>query len=95
MSNYNILLREQIETEKDMLTKQDNMISDENRHTSKLCASANEHTPKRLEEKREEKDSKVNYEAWIKPKKCMPTTFFSRKAKIKMCLRTTITNTMC
>ena len=38
LSNYNVLLREQIETEKDGVTKQNNLISDESRHTSKLCA---------------------------------------------------------
>ena len=68
VSNYNILLREQIEKEKDVLAKQDNMINDKNMHSSKLCASAKEHTPKRLDEKSKENDSNIKYDAWIKPK---------------------------
>ena len=79
VSNYNILLREKIEMEKDTSTKQNNMISDENSYASKLCATANEHAPKRLEEKSEEIASKVNYDAWIKPKKCVPITHFFQK----------------
>ena len=47
LSNYNMLLREQIEMEKDGLTKQNNLSSDESRHASKLYGSATEHMPKR------------------------------------------------
>ena len=59
------------------------MISDESRHASKLCASATEHVPKRLDEKSDGHDSKVNFNAWIKPKKCMPMTYFFKRSKCK------------
>ena len=67
--------------EKDAHTKQNNMISDENNYVSKLYATANECSPKKLEEKSEENDSKVNHNAWIKPKKCVPITHFFNNKK--------------
>ena len=83
-----VLLQEQIETEKDVFTKQNNLISDESRYASKLCALATEHVPKRMDEKSDGNDSKVNYNAWIKPKKCMTTMYFFKKANIKKSLWT-------
>ena len=55
------------------------MISDENSYVSKLCATANEHAPKMLEEKSEENDSKVNFDAWIKPKSAYQQCVFLKK----------------
>ena len=66
-----------------MLMKQNHKISDENRHALKLCASATECVSKRIEEKSEGSDSKVNHSAWIKLKKCVPTTCFFTKSKNK------------
>ena len=66
-----------------MFVKQDNVISDKNRFASKWSTSAIEYAPKRMEEDSEENDSKVNYDAWIKPKKCMPITYFFKKSKNK------------
>ena len=71
------------------------MISDENSYLSKLYATANEHAPKRMEEKSEENDSKVNYDAWIKSKKCVPITYFTKKSPIKISSRMMITNMIC
>ena len=83
LSNYNVLLRDQIETEKDVLPKKNNLISDESRHVSKLCALATERMPKRLDGKSYGNDSKVIFNAWIKPKKCMPITYFFKRSKCK------------
>ena len=51
VSNYNNLLREQMNMEKDTCMKQKNAISDENSFVLKLCATANECTPGGFEEK--------------------------------------------
>ena len=63
--------------------QQNYKISDENMCESKLSASATEHVPKRMEEKCEGKGNKFNNNAWIKPKKCMPITYFVTKSKNK------------
>ena len=83
LSNYNVLLRVQKKMEKDVFTKQNNLISDESRHASKLCTSATEHMPKRVDRKSYGNDSKVNFNAWIKPKKFTPTTYFFKRSKCK------------
>ena len=75
------MLREQIETEEEVFKQQNYVISDENRCESKLSASANEHVPKRMEEKSEGNDNEFNNNTWIKPKKCMPTMDFVTKSK--------------
>ena len=66
--NCNSLLRKQIETEEDVFIKQNYEISDENRCASKMCASATECVPKRMEENSEGNDSKKHHNAWIKLK---------------------------
>ena len=72
-----MLLREQIEIEKDGFMKQDTLMNDEIRHKSKLCASATEHVPKMQYDESDSDDSNVD-NAWIQPKKCMPTTHFTK-----------------
>ena len=83
LSNYNSVLREEIETEEDVFIRQQCKISDENSHESKLSASATEHIRKRMEDKREENDNKIINNAWIKSKTQMPTTCFVTKCKNK------------
>ena len=63
LSNYNSLLREKIETEKEVFMKQNCKNSDENRCASKLCASATECVPQIVEDKSARNDSKVNHSA--------------------------------
>ena len=58
--------------------KQNNLISDEIRHESKLCASATERVPKIQYDKSDGDDSKVD-NAWITPKKFTPITYFFKK----------------
>ena len=82
LSNYNIMLREQIEMEEDVFTQQNYKISDDSRCESKLSVSANEYVPKRME-KCEGNDDKFNNNAWIKPKKCMPATCLDTESKFK------------
>ena len=83
VSNYNNLLREQTNTEKASWIRQNNMISDGNMFMSKLCATANEHTPKELDDKNKDKDSEVRYDdKWIQPKQSTPKRIFLN-AKIK------------
>ena len=64
--------------EKEVFMKQNYKISDENRSASKMCASATEHVPKNMEEKSAGNDSKVNHNAWIQLKKCVPTMCFTK-----------------
>ena len=96
VSNHNNLLIEQMNTEKASCIRQSEMISDENIFMSKLCATANEHAPKELNDKNTNNYSKVtNDDIWIQPKKCIPITHFSEKVKIKLSLRMILTNTTC
>ena len=93
VSNYNNLLREHMNTEKASYVRQNNMISDENIFTSKLCATANEHAPKGLDKKSIDKDIKVtNDDIWMHPKKYIPITHFLKHIKMKKRLRRIITN---
>ena len=92
--NYNMLLREQIAIEKDGSMKQNNVISDERRNESKSCTSAPECMPKMQNDKSDGDGSKVD-DAWIKRKKCVPITFFSRSAKMKTRLKHLIMNIAC
>ena len=63
-----------MEMEKSTFMKKSNMISDENIFASTLCATENEHMPKGMEEKNKDNVSKLmNYDNWIKPKKCIST----------------------
>ena len=83
-------------TEKASYVRQNNMISDENIFTSKLCATANEHAPKGLNDKQMDKNRKdANDDIWIQPKNCIPITCFSKKAQTKLSLRITIINITC
>ena len=84
VSNHNNLLIEQMNTEKASCIRQSEMISDENIFMSKLCATANEHTPNGLDDKNIDKESKVmNDDNQIQPKNCIPTTCFLKHAKTK------------
>ena len=52
---------------------------------SKLCAIANECTPKELDDKNKDKDSKVmNDDNWIQPKKFTPITCLFKTCKDKV-----------
>ena len=66
--------------EQDGFTKQNNFINDESRHASRLCASATENAPKRLDEKSDGEDSKMNNIAWIELKKRVPMTYFLKRS---------------
>ena len=94
LSNYNMMVREQIAIEKDGFKKQNTLISDEIRYKSKLCTAASECTPKMQYDKSDGDDSKDN-SAWINPKKSTPITYFSRSTKRKKILKKLITNIAC
>ena len=75
MSNYDDLLRDQINVEKVSHTRKNNMISDDNSFVSKLCATANEHGPNELNKKNKDNHIKVtNCNNLIQPKKWIPMT---------------------
>ena len=77
VSNCDDLLREQMSTEKASCVRQHGVISDKNVFVSKLCATANGHAPKGLDDRITDKDSKVaNDDIWMQPKHCMPATCF-------------------
>ena len=81
LSSYNRILQEQIAMEEDEI-RQNYKSNEVKRCESNLRASANECFPKRIEEKCERNDDALNNN-WIRPKKCMPTSYFIRRAKMK------------
>ena len=84
LSNYDMLLRENIEIDKYFFMKQNNMLCDESGHGTKLNALATEHTPKMKNNTSSGDCSKIDAE-WIQPKKSIPITcFFSAKIKKRM-----------
>ena len=80
LSNYNMLLREQIEIKKSGFVKKNALSNDEIRHKSKSCASASEHVPKMQHDKSNGDDNEDD-NAWIDPKKSMSMTCFFKKCK--------------
>lgn len=80
LSNYNMLLRENIKIDKDCFMKKNNLISNEIRHGKKLSALATEHMPKMKHNKSAGDCSKVD-DDWINPKKSVPMTCFFKKCK--------------
>ena len=69
VSNYNNLMRDQMNVEKVTHIIQNNMISGENIFASKLCATANECVPNEFDKKNKYNDIKVTtYNNWIRPK---------------------------
>ena len=75
LSNYNMLLRENIEMDKDCGAKQNNLLSDENGYGIKLNALAKECTPKMKNNTNDGDYSKTETD-WIKPKKSITMTCF-------------------
>ena len=75
-----MMLREQIEMEKDGFKKQNALFNNEIRCESKSCASETEHAPKMQCDKSDSDDSNVD-DAWIQPKKFVPMTYFFKKCK--------------
>ena len=81
LSNYNVILRKQIEIENDEFGNKNTMI-DKRRHESTLFPTAPECTPNAQCDKRNGGHSKVEND-WIKPNKCAHITCFLRSAKTK------------
>ena len=93
LSSYNSILREKIVMEEEEI-RQKCQSSEVKRHESNLSAIANERFPKRIEAKCEINDDALNNN-WIRPKKCVPITYFSRKAKMKKRSIKLIINIVC
>ena len=77
VSNYNNMLREQVNMEKSEHGIQNNMISENNIIRPRMRAIVKEHAPNVLDDdnlKNESKDMKED--KWFKPKKCMPINYF-------------------